>query len=100
MGVCLAAMIGAGCGHGSAADQTAGAEHATSSTFAQAYESVKSGGRSTARWGEWVIDKTENGAVRVYRAARAAAERAPDALPHKHAGSPAVIRRPSPSTMA
>jgi len=64
------ALAGCASSSGEMRDQANTAAAATADSFASAWSSVKSGARETARFGGYVIDRTESGAVRAYRVAR------------------------------
>jgi osmotically-inducible protein OsmY len=66
------ALALAGCGHptAEASKEESLARGETHSTFDQAYSAVRSGARAMVHWGEYVIDRTAAGTVRVYRSAR------------------------------
>lgn len=70
VGLVAGAVAVAGCGHGSMSEQGAVAGAEVASTFDDAYQSVTAGGKSIARWGEYVVQRTSEGAVRVYRSTR------------------------------
>ena len=63
-----------GCGHGGISEQTSQVVDSTAASLDEAYESVRSGAKTTARYGAYVIDRAQDGAVRVYRAAGGAAK--------------------------
>lgn len=58
------ALALAGCAH---SNSEVAASSDTGSAFDDAYASVKTGAKKTVEAGEWVVDKTGDGAVRIYR---------------------------------
>ena len=78
----LLALAEPGCGHGTATrgGESAAAEVLPSATFQEAYEAVQRGLRETARYGEYVLDRAGQGAVRIYREARDRVEDPEDRL--------------------
>jgi hyperosmotically inducible protein len=68
--VFVAGALLCGCAHSGPPEAEAGLPPASAATFQEAWDSVKSGAQATARFGGYVIDRTESGAVRAYRVSR------------------------------
>ena len=67
---CLAGGLFGGCAHSNMDEEHGGMRSTIAANFESAYDSVKSGAKSTARFGGYVIDSAGQGMVRVYREAR------------------------------
>ena len=76
---CLAGGLVAGCAHSNSYDEDR-PRNAIAADFESAYDSVKSGAKSTAHYGEYVLDRAGEGVVRVYRETKSGAASAGESV--------------------